>query len=191
LGNGCSLTAIQNGISINTSMGFTPLEGLMMGTRSGSIDPAIPLYLMRQQGLSVDEVDTLLNKASGLKGITGESGDLRAVLAGMEQGNDRAILAFEMYIHRLVTGIGAMVANLGGMDALVFTAGVGENAAIVRERVCAAFGFLGLHLDAQKNADRPVDVDVATSTSTVHVLVIHTEEDWAIAQACWHLLHDA
>ncbi|MCS6813056.1 MAG: acetate kinase, partial [Cyanobacteria bacterium] len=119
LGNGCSLTAVQGGRSINTSMGFTPLEGLMMGTRCGSIDPAIPLYLMRQHGLSVDEVDTLLNKASGLKGVTGESGDLRLVLAGVSQGNPRAILAFDMYIQRLVMGIGAMVASLGGIDALV------------------------------------------------------------------------
>ncbi len=188
LGNGCSLAAVQGGISINTSMGFTPLEGLMMGTRSGSIDPAIVLYLMRQHGLAVDDVDRLLNKESGLLGITGESGDLRHVLAGVEQGNDRSNLAFEMYLHRLVTGIGAMVASLGGVDALVFTAGVGENAAIVRQRACASFAFLGLHLDQAANASRPVDQDIATSESTVRVLVLHTEEDWAIAQACWHLM---
>ncbi len=188
LGNGCSLAAIKGGTSINTSMGFTPLEGLMMGTRSGSIDPAIVLYLMRQHRLTVDDVDRLLNKESGLLGVTGESGDLRHVLAGVDQGNDRAILALEMYLHRLVTGIGAMVASLGGMDALVFTAGVGENAAIVRQQACASLTFLGLHLDQAANASRPIDQDIATPESTVRVLVIHTEEDWAIAQACWHLM---
>ena len=186
LGNGCSLAAIKNGISINTTMGFTPLEGLMMGTRSGSIDPAIPLYLQREHGLEVDQIDEMLNKASGLKGISGETGDMRQIRELIAQGHERAQLAFDLYIHRLQSAIGAMLATLGGLDALVFTAGVGEHSAVVREKTCQPFQFLGLKLDKQKNNDSPLEQDIATPDSTVRVLVIHAEEDWAIAQECWH-----
>ncbi|MGB7060304.1 MAG: acetate kinase [Geitlerinemataceae cyanobacterium] len=186
LGNGASLAAVENGISIDTTMGFTPLEGLMMGTRSGSIDPAIGIYLMREQGFTVDRLDRMLNRESGLKGIFGASGDLRAVLAAMETGDERARLAFEMYIHRLRTGIGAMAASLGGVDGLVFTAGVGERSAAVREAVCAGLGFLGVSLDEEKNEASPVNADIATAQSRVRVLVVHTQEDWAIACECWH-----
>ncbi len=126
LGNGCSLVAIKDGISINTTMGFTPLEGLMMGTRSGSIDPSIVLYLISKYKYDIQQINQILNKESGLKGIVGESGDLRYVLTEMNAGNAQAKLAFEMYIHHLKMGIGQMLANLGGLDALVFTAGVGE-----------------------------------------------------------------
>ena len=185
LGNGASLAAVDGGISINTTMGFTPLEGLMMGTRCGSIDPAIGIYLMREAGLSVDDLDRLFNRESGLKGIFESSGDMRDVLAGLEAGDDRAKLAFEMYLHRLRTGIGAMVASLGGMDALVFTAGVGERSAAVREATCAGLTFLGVHLDPSKNVADPVDADIATAESPVRILVVHTQEDWAIASECW------
>lgn len=189
LGNGASLAAVANGRSINTTMGFTPLEGLMMGTRSGSIDPAIGLYLMREQGFTVDRVDTLLNRESGVKGIFGPSGDMRAVLAAMETGDDeRAKLAFDMYIHRLRMGIGAMVASLGGLDGLVFAAGVGENSAEVRQATCEGLGFWGVALDVVKNKQRPVDADIATADSAVRVLVIKTQEDWAIAAACWQFM---
>ncbi len=189
LGNGCSLTAIKDGKSLDTTMGFTPLEGLMMGTRSGSIDPAILLYLMREYSLSSDDLNTLLNKQSGLKGVSGISADVRAILQGMKENNFRAKLAFDMYIHRLRSHIGSMLAVLGGLDALIFTAGVGENAVLVREKACEAFEFLGLKLDKTKNEASPVDEDIATPDSSVRILVIHTEEDWAIAQQCWQLLN--
>ncbi|MDJ1183817.1 acetate kinase [Roseofilum casamattae] len=188
LGNGASLAAIANGISIDTTMGFTPLEGLMMGTRSGSIDPAIVLYLMREYQLDVDEIDRLLNKESGLKGISGKSADLRAIFQGIEQGEARSQLAFDVYIHRLRRSLGSMLGSLGGLDTLVFTAGVGENSALVRQKACEGWEFLGLKLDDGKNEESPVDVDIATADSTVRIYVIHTEEDWAIARQCWHLL---
>jgi acetate kinase len=189
LGNGCSLAAIRNGQSIDTTMGFTPLEGLMMGSRSGSVDPSILIHQMRQEGYTIDRLDWELNKESGLLGISGVSADLRAVLAAIATGNSRAELALDIYIHRLRSCLGSMLLSLGGMDALVFTAGVGENAAIVRELVCQSLGFLGLKLDLEKNQNHPVDVDIATPDSSVRVLVIHTQEDWAIAQECWHLLN--
>ena len=188
LGNGCSLAAIKEGISIDTTMGFTPLEGLMMGTRSGSIDPAILIYLMREYNYTPDQLNTMLNKESGFKGVSGISADLRAIDAAITEGNQRAKLAFDIYIHRIKACIGSMLASLGGLDVLVFTAGIGENAHTVREKVCQGFEFLGLKLDVAKNNARPMDQDVSTPDSTIRVLVVHTEEDWAIAQECWHIL---
>lgn len=190
LGNGCSLAAIRDGHSIDTTMGFTPLDGLMMGSRSGSVDPGILIYLMRQQGYTADQFEQLLNLASGLKGISGVSADMRQIVAAIVQDNSRAQLAFDIYVHRLRSCIGAMLASLGGLDALVFTAGVGENNALVRTAACEAFGFLGLKLDPKKNTRSPEDRDIATADSTVRVLVIHTQEDWAIAKDCWHLLRE-
>jgi len=187
LGNGCSMTAIKDGVSINTTMGFTPLEGLMMGTRSGSIDPAILIYLMNEHGFNPNELNEMLNKESGLKGVSGVSGDVREVLAAAEDGNNRAKLAFAIYIHRLKANLGAMLATLGGLDALVFTAGVGENSPIVREKVCSGLEFLGIELDLEKNNSRPIDQDIAKASSPVRIIVIHTEENWAIAQQCWRL----
>jgi acetate kinase len=191
LGNGCSLAAILGGMSIDTTMGFTPLEGLMMGSRSGSIDPAILIYLMREYDLDCDRIDKMLNKESGLKGVSGISSDLRAIQEAIAQGNDRAQLAFDIYIHRLRSAIGAMLASLGGLDVLVFTAGVGENSAIVREKACEAFEFLGLKLDKTKNTSHPVDCNIAMPDSSVKILVIHTEEDWAIAQECLKFLNNS
>lgn len=185
LGNGCSLAAIREGHSIDTTMGFTPLEGLMMGTRSGSVDPGILTYLMRQGQLQGQEIDDVLNQKSGLLGISGISGDMRDVLAAMKQGHARAKLAFDIYVHRLQAGIGAMAAVLGGMDALVFTAGVGENSAEVREATCRQLPFLGLNLDAAANAGASPDQDIATPDSPVRILVIRAQEDWAIARECW------
>ncbi|TME01086.1 MAG: acetate kinase [Chloroflexi bacterium] len=193
IGNGCSLAAIQSGHSIDTTMGFTPLEGLMMGSRSGSVDPGIFIYLLRQKGYSADQLDTILNKQSGLQGISSISGDMRTIHAAIEQGNDRAKLALAIYIHRLRSCIGSMIASLGGLDALVFAGGVGENDASVRAEVCEAFAFLGLHLDAQKNAQSPADQDIATTDSAIRALIVHTQEDWSIAQECWGIankLHD-
>jgi len=188
LGNGCSLAAIHEGHSIDTTMGFTPLEGLMMGTRSGSIDPGILTYLMRERSLQAQEIDDVLNKESGLLGISGISGDMRDILSSMKQGHSRAKLAFDIYVHRLQAGIGAMVSVLGGIDALVFTAGVGENSAEVRAAACAPLRFLGLKLDDAVNAQRGPDGDIAASDSAVRVLVIRAQEDWAIAKECWRLM---
>ncbi|MBN3870491.1 acetate kinase [Nostoc sp. JL33] len=188
LGNGCSLAAIKNGRSIDTTMGFTPVEGLMMGSRSGSVDPGILIYLLRYCNYSVEKLDHILNKASGLKGISGVSSDMREVREASAQGNSRAQLAWDIYVHRLRSGIGAMLTSLGGLDALVFTAGVGEHSAEIRQAACEAFGFLGLKIDLEKNQQQPVDEDIATPDSAVRVLVIHTQEDWAIAGQCWQLL---
>ncbi|YAI81941.1 MAG: acetate kinase [cyanobacterium endosymbiont of Rhopalodia sterrenbergii] len=187
LGNGCSLTAIKNGISIDTTMGFTPLEGLMMGTRSGSIDPAILIHLINKYNLTANQLNTILNQESGLQGVSGISADLRSIIQAVNQGNSRAQLAFDMYIHSLRLHLGAMLGSLGGLDTLVFTAGVGENSAIVREKTCKAFEFIGMKLDLEKNNNFPVNTDIATDDSTVRILIIHTEEDWAIAQECWKI----
>jgi acetate kinase len=190
LGNGCSLAAIQNGHSIDTTMGFTPLEGLMMGSRCGSIDPGILIHLLGQEQYTVEQLDHLLNQESGLMGVSGLSNDLRLILEAMDRGHARARLAFEMFIHRLRTHIGSMVASLGGVDALIFTAGIGENSAAVRSATCANFEFLGLAIDPAKNEAVPMNRDIATVDSRVRVLVLHTEEDWAIAQECYRLAID-
>jgi len=187
LGNGCSLAAIHGGRSVDTTMGFTPLEGLMMGTRSGSVDPGILTYLMRRDRLEARRIDDMLNKESGLLGISGISADMREILSALKNGNARANLAFDIYVHRLRSGIGAMIAAIGGIDALVFTAGVGENSADVRERACANLGFAGVKLDAGANSQCKPDADIAASGSAVRVWVIRAQEDWQIAKECWKL----
>lgn len=189
LGNGCSLAAIRGGWSVDTTMGFTPLEGLMMGSRSGSIDPGILIHLLKQSDFTAEKLDGILNRNSGLKGISGVSSDLRQIGDAIAQGNQRAQLALDIYIHRLRAGIGAMLASLGGLDALIFTAGVGENSAIVRAAACEAFGFIGLKLDGDKNQHSSIDRDIAAVDSAVRILVIHTQEDWEIARECWKLYH--
>jgi acetate kinase len=187
LGNGCSLAAIRNGRSVDTTMGFTPLDGLMMGTRSGSLDPGILTYLMREEKSSGKQLDDLLNTKSGLLGISGVSGDMRQIVATMNDGNSRAKLAFEMFVHHLQSGIGGMIAALGGIDALIFTAGIGENSPEVRTATCANFAFVGLKLDRTKNIPYSADQDVSLPDSKVRVLVIHAQEDWAIARDCWRI----
>ncbi|WGV24864.1 acetate kinase [Halotia branconii] len=188
LGNGCSLAAVKNGRSIDTTMGFTPLDGLMMGSRCGSIDPGILIYLLRQSNYSAESLDYLLNKASGLRGISGVSSDLPQVMEAIAQGNYRAQLAWDIYVHRLRSGIGAMLTSLGGLDALIFAAGIGEKSPGIRQAACEALGFLNLKIDPEKNQHHPVDEDIATPDSAVRVLVIRTQEDWAIAQECWQIL---
>jgi acetate kinase len=188
LGNGCSLAAIRDGRSVDTTMGFTPLDGLMMGTRSGSLDPGILTYLMRAEKSTGQQLDDLLNKKSGLLGISGLSGDMRQIVAAMKDGNPRAKLAFDIFVHHLQSGIGAMIAVLGGIDALVFSAGIGEHSPEVRAAACANFAFLSLQLDAAKNAQSPADQEISHSDSAVRVLIIRAEEDWAIAQECSRLL---
>ena len=187
LGNGCSLAAVRGGRSVDTTMGFTPLEGLMMGTRSGSVDPGILTFLLRQDGLTAEQLDDLLNKKSGLAGISGISNDMREIVSAMKAGNPRAKLAFDIFIHRLTSLIGSMVAVLGGVNVLVFTAGIGENSAEVRAAACANLEFLGLRLDPLRNSQPPSDRDVASSDSHVRILIIRAQEDWAIARACWAL----
>jgi acetate kinase len=187
LGNGCSVTGIRAGGSVNTTMGFTPLDGLMMGTRSGSVDPGILIFLMRQYGLDADQIDDLLNKKSGLLGISGLSGDMRDVLAGMHAGNERAKLAFDLYTHGLRTAIGGIATVLEGLDVLVFTAGVGENSPELRAATCKGLDFLGVTIDLNRNKEPLLDADISSPDSRVKVLVIRAAEDWAIAGECWKL----
>lgn len=188
LGNGCSLAAVQQGYSIDTTMGFTPLEGLMMGSRSGSVDPGILIYLLRQEGYTADALDHLLNKESGLKGISGVSSDMRAIVEAIDTSNQRAQLALDIFVHRLRQEIGAMLASLGGLDALVFTAGVGENSPLIWQQACEAFAFLGIALDPTQLERSAEDRDIAAPDSRVRVLIIHTQEEWAIAQDCLSLV---
>ena len=182
LGNGASLAAVRGGRSVDTTMGFTPLEGLMMGTRCGSIDPAILIYLIRHRGSSAEQLDEILNRESGLLGVSGLSGDMRAIVEAMNAGHERARLAFEIYVHRLVREIGGMLAVLGGADALVFTGGIGENCAKLREEACAHLAFIGLTLDPAANTHLRPDADIAAAHSRVRVLVIAAQEEWQIAR---------
>jgi acetate kinase len=181
LGNGCSLCAIREGKSEETTMGFTPLEGIMMGTRSGSIDPAILLYLLREHQFSSQDLDWILNFESGLKGIGGDS-DMRALLR--RQGEERVRLAIEMFIHRLKTSIGALAVSLGGFNVLSFTAGIGEHASSIREQVCEGLKCFGLTINQDKNRHCQPDDEVSAASSSIRVLVLHTEEEWMIARAC-------
>lgn len=187
LGNGCSLAGVKGGRSVDTTMGFTPLEGLMMGTRSGSIDPGILTYLMRQ-GITGAQLDDTLNRNSGLLGVSGVSSNMREIVRAMKDGNARAKLAFDIFVHRLRSLIGTMMATLGGIDVLVFTGGIGENSPEVRAAACAGFGFLSLDLDILQNARGDTDRDIAARESEVRILVIAAQEDWAIAKETWKLL---
>jgi acetate kinase len=191
LGNGCSLAAIRGGKSIDTTMGFTPLDGLMMGTRSGSVDPGILTYLMREKKLDGKALDEILNSKSGLLGISGVSADMREVTAAIESGSQRAQLAFDIFVHRLRAAIGSMLAATDGADAIIFTGGIGENSAQVRCEACRHFSFLKLLLDSAKNTAKPVDTDISSPQSSVRILVISAQEDWAIARECWKLFSNA
>jgi acetate kinase len=191
LGNGCSITAIQQGRSVQTTMGFTPLEGVMMGTRSGSVDPGALLYILRQKGLSPEELEHQLQEESGLKGISGLSGDVRMLLEAADQGNERAQLALDMYTARIREAIGAMTAVLGGLDALIFTAGVGEHAALIRQQVCAPLGYLGITLDENRNEHCQPDADISAPASRVRILVIQAREDLLVARETRRLVPPA
>ena len=179
LGNGASVSAVRNGLCVDTSMGFTPLEGLMMGTRSGTVDPGMLVYLLRHKGLDVNELDHALNYQSGLLGLSGVSSDMRQVLSELPHNPD-ARLAVEVYVHRIRQTVGAMAATLGGIDALVFTAGVGEHAGEIRERVCENLNYLGLELDRTANQTCKPDADIAMPASAARILVIATREDLTI-----------
>jgi acetate kinase len=163
----------------------------MMGTRGGSIDPGILLHLMRADRASADQLDEMLNRHSGLLGISGVSSDMRDVLEAAGTNNERAKLAFDIFVHRLQTGIAAMAASLGGVDAIVFTAGIGENSAEVRRATCAKLRFLGMHIDDGKNSLAKPDVEISTSKSAVRVLVIRGQEDWSIGRECARLIRTA
>jgi acetate kinase len=183
LGAGCSVTAVATGHAVHTSMGFTPLEGVMMTQRSGTVDPGLLLDLLTRQGVAPADADRALNQQSGLLGVSGVSSDLRDVLKAAEAGTQRASLAVDMFVHRLVETIGGMVATLDGLDALTFTGGIGEHSSLIRARACASLGYLGLSLDAARNDANPVDVDVAAAASGVRVLVITAREDLTILRA--------
>lgn len=190
LGNGCSLAAIREGRSLATTMGFTPLEGLMMGTRSGSVDPGLLLYLLKSGTYTVEALEEELERHSGLLGISGLTHSMREIEEAAHKGHPRAQLALRMFIQRLRWHIGALTAVLEGLDALVFTGGIGENSAFVRAQTCKALRFLGVLLDEAKNAAPTLDRDISIPHAPVPVLVIKTQEEWAIAQACWHLLRE-
>jgi acetate kinase len=182
LGHGCSASAVSGGRCVDTTMGFTPLEGLMMGTRSGSIDPSIVLHVQQRHGLTAEQVEAALNHESGLLGVSGISGDMRQVLDAAHASHQQAQLALAVYTHRVRQAIGALTVTLGGVDALVFTAGVGEHAGPVREAICTGLECLGLELDAQINAARRPDADVARRGSRGRILVIATREDETMLQ---------
>ncbi|MCB2358374.1 acetate/propionate family kinase [Clostridium estertheticum] len=183
LGNGASISAIQNGKSVETSMGFTPLEGMAMGTRCGSIDPAIVIYMMKELKLTVDEVDNLMNKESGLLGVSGVSSDFRDVnSAATNDGNQRAQLAIDIFCYKAKKFIGAYAAVMGGVDAIIFTAGLGENSSRIREGVCTGLEFLGAVLDKSKNNVSGIEAEVNTDDSKTKILVIPTNEELVIAR---------
>lgn len=182
LGNGCSATATLGGKAVATTMGFTPLEGLMMGSRAGSVDPGILLHAMDRMGLSPEKLGEILQKRSGLEGLSGVSSDFRAVREAAKEGNERARLALAIYAHSVRAAIGSLAVALGGVDALVFTAGVGENASSLREEVCRGLECLGLRLDPERNRTVRPDADLAGSGSTGRILILHTREDLPIAR---------
>jgi acetate kinase len=184
LGAGASLCAIKNGASVMTTMSFTPLDGLVMKTRSGSIDAGVLLHLMRKSIYSADKLDQALNGESGLKGISGLSGDMRELIQDAGSGNKRAQLALEMFVNSVASNIAALVTCLGGLDALIFTAGIGENSAEVRSMICKKLAFLGVELDEKQNADAAEDKLISASSSQIQCLVIHTREDLLIAREC-------
>jgi acetate kinase len=189
IGNGASVTAIENGISTDTSMGMTPLEGLMMGTRCGDIDPAIVPYVIAKEDLTLSEIQSMMNKHSGLLGVTGMSSDMREVTEAMEEGNEQAKLAIQMYLYKLRKTIGAYIAAMNGIDILLFTAGVGENSTYVRQEVCNHLSFFGIEIDTTQNNIRSKEVrEISTSNSKVKVLVVPTNEELMIAREAKQLV---
>ena len=188
LGNGASLSAVKDGKVVDTSMGLTPLAGVMMGTRTGDVDPASAFYVMEKRGLTLKEIDTRMNKQSGILGIFGESSDFRDLEKAMDEGNERAKLAYEMFIHKIVSYIGAYTAVMNGVDAIAFTGGIGENATRVKKLVCKNFEYLGLDFDEEKNASRPKgNVELTKSNSKVKVYKIETAEELVIARDTYRL----
>ena len=182
LGNGASISAVKDGKCVDTSMGLTPLEGLVMGTRSGDIDPAIMEYIAKKENLDIAGVMNVLNKKSGLEGISGLSSDFRDLTAGAKEGNKRAIAAIEVFCYRVAKYVGSYVAAMNGVDAIAFTAGIGENVGLVREKICSYLGYLGITLDAEANAKSGDNCVISAADSTVKVAVIPTNEELAICR---------
>lgn len=188
LGNGCSMSAVDAGKAVDTSMGFGPLDGLIMGTRSGNIDPTVIFYLVNQLGFDVGHVSNLLNKQSGMLGLTGFS-DMRDITKAINEGNADAELAYEMYAYRIQKYIGAYAAALNGLDAIVFTAGVGENDALIRKMVCAEMDWLNIQLNEEANSKREKGIrDIGAPTSKVKILIVPTNEELEIARQCFALV---
>lgn len=182
LGNGASICAVNNGKSVDTSMGLTPLEGLVMGTRSGDIDPAILEFIAKKENLDIAGLMTMLNKESGVYGLSGISSDFRDLAAGAKEGNKQAEIAIEVFAYRVAKYVGSYVAAMNGVDAITFTAGIGENDGSIREKVCSYLGYLGIAIDAEANSKRGEEIVISTADSKVKVLVIPTNEELAIAR---------
>jgi len=189
LGGGCSLAATIGGKSVDTTMGFTPLDGIAMCTRSGALDPGILLFLMRENP-DIDKLEKTLDRESGLQGLSGLPGDTRILIPAASKGNGRAKLAMDVFIHRLQAGIGQMMASLNGRpDALVFTDAIGEDEPLVRSRACESFKFMGVEVDLNKNATSPLDSDISLAQTPVRVLIVKSREDWQIARECHELVN--
>ena len=182
LGNGASICAVLNGKSVDTSMGLTPLEGLVMGTRSGDVDPGALEFLAKKEGLDITGLLNMLNKKSGVHGLSGISSDFRDLAAGAEAGNKQAQIAIEVFAYRVAKYVGSYVAAMNGVDAIAFTAGIGENDGAIREKVCSYLGYLGITVDAEANSKRGEEIVISTADSKVKVLVIPTNEELAIAR---------
>ena len=182
LGNGCSLAAVKNGKSVDTSMGFTPLAGVMMGTRSGSIDPSVISFLIEQHGYTIEQIDELLNKKSGILGISGVSSDFRDVLEAAESENERAKLALEIFYYKVRTQIAAYAGAMGGVDVIVFTAGIGENSSITRREILKGLEFFGFTINTEKNELRGKIQEISNEDSRVKVYVVPTNEELMIAR---------
>jgi len=192
IGNGASCTAVLHGKSYDTSMGLTPLEGLMMGTRSGDLDPAVVPYTINKEDLTLNEVNSMLNKHSGLLAVSGLSSDMREIVQAMEEGHEQASLAFEMYAYRIRKYIGAYAAAMNGIDAVVFTAGVGENSDVLRKSVCDGLSFLGIRLDDARNAVRSPEPRAVTKDGCpVAALVIPTNEELLIARDTYRIVRES
>jgi acetate kinase len=183
LGGGCSVTAVRDGRSLDTTMGFSPLEGVPMASRSGSVDPGALVYVLRERGLSVDEVDHALNTESGLAGLAGRPADVAAIVEAAARGDEAAAAAISVFVHRVAAAVASMAVASGGLDALVFTAGIGENSAPIRAGVCERLAFLGVELDATLNSSTEPDADLASSASRARVLVVRAREELVAARA--------
>ena len=190
LGQGCSITAVRDGVALTNSLGYTSLDGLPMGTRCGCIDPGVLLHVQRQHGMSLEELSEALNKQSGLLGISGVSADYRKIEEAAAQGNERAQLAIDVFVHRVRATIGSAAVTLGGVDALVFAGGIGENSPALRQAICHGLECLGVILDPDANLKRGPDFDVATSDSRARILLIHAREDLMIAKETRRLLNE-
>lgn len=190
LGNGCSISAVDHGVAVDTSMGLTPLDGLMMGTRCGAIDPAIVPFVMEHENLSPKEINDLMNKKSGLLGISGISNDLRSVRNAAEKGDERAMLAYDMYSNSVKKYIGQYIAVMGGVDAIVLTAGVGENCKKMRRMIFSGLQPLGIILDEEKNAHRGYEREISSDASPVKIIIIPTNEEYMIARDTYEIVHE-